>query len=89
MIPEKEQCLMDLAIQNSGDASAILDIALANGISPTSDIIPGKELIEAAVFNKPVFDFFQQNAFKPATDAGVTCPGGIGCWAIGIDFIVS
>lgn len=87
MIPEKEQCLMDLAIQYSGDAGAILAIALANGISMTASVLPGTVLEEAVVLNTPVYNYFKDNGYVPATDS-VSCPGGIGCWAIGIDFIV-
>lgn len=89
MIVEKGQCLMDLAIQYNGDASAIFAIALANNISPTEEVNPGLELLETEIVNKPLFNFFETNGYKPATDEGSYCIGGIGCWTIGIDFLIS
>jgi len=62
-----QQSLFDIAIQTSGDASAAFELALKNDISLTDDLTMGQELIFAAVFEKPIYNYYKNRELKPAT----------------------
>lgn len=87
---KERQTITDLAVQYAGDASAAPDIALANGLSITSDVMPGTEIIIPNVVNQEVVLFFKINKQAPAmkTDKA-NKPGGIGYMQMGTDFKVS
>ena len=90
MIVEQGQCLVDMAIQNNGNALAIFDIALINGISLTEDIVPGQELKETAVLDNRIKNYFSKITPASGNDADLLVqPQGIGYWYIGLDFIIS
>lgn len=64
-----KQSLLDLAIQQSGLASNFLQIALANDIVPTDELVAGTE-VEMPKFedkNTDVVRFFNRNNIRPAT----------------------
>ena len=90
MIVEQGQCLVDMAIQYNGNALAIFDIALINGISLTEDIVPGQELKETAVLDNRIKNYFSKITPASGNDADLLVqPQGIGYWYIGLDFIIS
>lgn len=62
------QTMIDIAVQEYGDMSAILLIAKANDISPTADLSPGTELmLPDIVVNKEMQDYCKVNSVSPAT----------------------
>lgn len=89
MIVEQGQCLVDMAIQYNGNALAIFDIALINGISLTEDIVPGQELKETAVLDNRIKNYFSKITPASGNDADILVQQGIGYWYIGLDFIIS
>ena len=83
------QTLVDVALQTAGSTEALFDVALANGISITDDIVPGNAYAGAEVVDNKVVLLFQ-GVQKPAS--GITTmirQGGIGYMQIGNNFIVS
>lgn len=85
------QNIIDIALQEYGDYTAIIDMATLNNVSITDDIAPATELlIGGEVKQKRVSNYFNINS-KPATGASdkvYSLPEGISVWAIGIDFEV-
>ena len=57
-ILQQGQNLMDVAIQCCGDATALFDLALLNGISVTEEVAVGTEFILPEVVNKGVAKYF-------------------------------
>jgi len=94
-IVDVNQCLFDIAIQYQGDFTAIVDLALLNGLAITDDIAPGLVLAKQAIpANTNVADYFRSKSLVPATaftdaNQAETNPGGIGYWYIQQDFIIS
>lgn len=90
------QSLIDIAIAITGKADSFLQIAMANGLVPTAELEAGTELTipEGLELDNDIVRYYQANGIQPATaltDAvmnEVTGCEGIGCWAIGVDFIV-
>lgn len=89
------QTLVDIAIQELGDADRVFEIATMNGLSLTDELEPGRVLMvpEPAREMKSTVQIFQDKAFAPASaDAAgdmETKQEGIGYWIIGNDFKVS
>lgn len=87
------QTLPDIALQTSGSMEAIFDLAMANDVSITDNLIDGQELETVAVVNKKVTDMYAMDDVKPAT--ALSCEdcmasiSGIGYMGIEIDFKVS
>lgn len=89
-IIKERQTITDMAVQYSGDAAAAPAIAKANGLSVTSNVEPGTEIVIPAVLNKEVVMFFAIRNQAPAMKIDVSNkPGGIGYMQIGTDFKVS
>ena len=91
------QSLYDIAIQYTGYATNALNIALANGINPTDDLVVGDTITisDDLEVDDAIVSFYSNNNYIPAsalTEAQLQevegCEG-IGCWTIGLDFIVS
>ena len=91
------QSLFDLSIQLTGTALNALEIAKANNIVPSVNLIAGEELIvpNTLVNEDDILRYYQANTLLPASaltqqdQDTITGCEGIGCWAIGIDFKVS
>ena len=88
------QSLYDFAVQHCGSVSAVIAIAVANGISPTAPIAPGTELIvpDDAILDNDIVSFYEYKKVLPATALRndlLIAPGGIGHMNIGGTFIVS
>ena len=69
MKTKQNQSSLDLAIQSKGDAKAVLDLCLANGLSLTGDISPGLELFnfETEFKDEIVINFFELKEISLAT----------------------
>lgn len=67
------QSLADIAIQEDGSVMTELDWAIANGISPTDDLVPGQKLIRpnSGFKNSDVANYFKANKQMIATFEGV------------------
>ena len=92
---EHSQCLMDVAVQYCGDATALFELAMLNGISSAADVAAGTILDVPDAINAEIAAYFSVNNIIPATadakikkTAGINLEG-IGYWGIGVDFIVS
>ena len=88
IIVSKKQTLIDIAMQEYGDATQIFTIALLNGISVTDNLSDDQQLIVDDVTVNEVIDGLSSRNIQPASNAG-NMLGGIGYMGIGIDFIVS
>lgn len=83
------QSLLDIAIQDTGNVETVFDIALANNLSITGDLQINQELIipETKV-EQQVVSYYQRRGIHPATNLNADSIGGIGMWAIEVDFII-
>lgn len=90
------QSLLDLAIQENGNVDAVFDLAVANNISITEILSPGKEIIpvKSDYSNFETANYFKGRSKKIATglnfeDSEILEPEfGIGLMEIGSTFIV-
>lgn len=91
------QSLIDLSVQLTGTVVNVVRIARENNLSITDELSSGQiiQIPEGLPIDFKVLEFYKTKGLKPAT--GLTdkqknvvddCEG-IGCWAIGFDFIVS
>lgn len=68
VIVKAGQTLADIAIQEFGDLSAVVDIALLNELSVTAEPPAGTELyLPNNEFNKQMGDYCRRNEISPAT----------------------
>lgn len=65
----KNQSLYDIALQELGSVLAIMDIALANDISPTQILVPGQRIVipDSEYKNSDIVNYYTVNGIKPAT----------------------
>ncbi|MEO2064501.1 MAG: LysM domain-containing protein [Christiangramia sp.] len=63
------QSLFDIAIQVYGSVKYAFDLALANGLSITSDLAPGDQLEvpELETDHLDIRDYYAANGIRPAT----------------------
>ena len=63
------QSLFDISIQVYGSIAYVFELALANGLSITSDLVPGQiiEVPEIEVESTSIRDYYAANGIKPAT----------------------
>lgn len=65
VIVEDGQCLVDIAIQETGSMETVFDIAVENNIDPTSDLVPGQRLKIPFVAKKPqIVNYFKDREIK-------------------------
>lgn len=93
---QNKQNLFDIAVQAYGNIEKVLDLAIANDKSVTSELSTGEVLNipEVADAERNIVDFFETRSIKPATASTLAqnellkhrC--GIGCMIIGSTFIV-
>ncbi len=93
MVKER-QTLLDIALQTSGSVEAVMDLALANGLSITDELSDGRVLVTAGVAEETVVERYEINGIFPATEASdeersAMAWEGIGFMAIENDFVVS
>lgn len=61
------QTLIDIAIQTCGSADAVFDLAVANGMSISDDLMPGTKLIPVAAIVPKIVSYYKQKGITPAT----------------------
>ena len=91
------QSLLDLALQHTGTMESIFELAEANALNITDDVVAGKTLAlpDEAFTNKDIFAYYTANNLQPATafskedDQVFERLEGISIWAINLDFIVT
>lgn len=97
MVVQQGQNLMDMAIEHCGDATALFDLAVINGLSATQEVNAGLDLVVPGVINAAVKNYLssqktshQKAAVATNNDANrFARPTGIDYWIIETDFIVS
>jgi hypothetical protein len=95
-IVQQGQCLMDIAIERCGSATALFELALLNEVSITEELAIGVELLLPPVVDIQAVAYFKSNGIIIATNSkkkqeslAILNPQGIGHWRIGVDFKVS
>ena len=91
------QSLLDLALQHTGTIESVFELAGANALNITDDVVAGKTLIlpAEAFTNKDILAYYTAKNLQPATafskedEKVAQRPDGISIWAINLDFIVS
>lgn len=90
----KGQTLVDIAMQELGEASRVMELAVLNGIKVTDALIPGQtvEVMDFDTAKRSVVLLFADDANKPASGGMCDVVGGTGSgisfWAIESDFVV-
>ncbi|KVV16145.1 hypothetical protein [Flavobacterium sp. TAB 87] len=90
------QSLLDIAVQSNGTALSVFEIAIKNGISITTEMVPGQniELFESPIIDREIVDYFAAKEMIVATgfnglqEENIIPQLGIGSMAIGSTFIV-
>lgn len=80
------QSLIDVAIQQSGDAGNAVALAIQNDLSLTENLGVGNNIQNAPVTNQSIVDFFNTELKNPATKDNVVEGQGIGFWGLGTTF---
>ena len=91
------QSLLDLALQHTGTIESVFEMAEANALNITDDIVAGKTLVlsSEAFTNKDILAYYTAKNIQPATaftkedEQVAKRPEGISIWAINLDFIVT
>lgn len=86
-----KQSLLDIALQECGDITAVFELADLNGVVITDDLQTGRGLVMPPVaVNRQVVSYYDAHGIRPATGiAGDFVPDGVEFWGIEIDFMVS
>lgn len=87
------QSLLDVMLQHTGSLASIFDVAMANGLSITSDLTPGQllEIPKGVETDKDILNYYAAKKVQPATAIAYQPQqkaGGISIWAIKNEFIV-
>lgn len=88
VIVEDGQCLLDIAIQETGSIESFLDIAKANNREPSLELEAGLVLGIPLVLKPKITAYYQEHKIKVVSESKNTL-GGISYMAIGLDFKVS
>lgn len=64
VIVEDGQCLVDIAIQETGSMESVFDIAVENNIDPTSDLVAGQSLKIPFVAKPQIVNYFKDREIK-------------------------
>jgi hypothetical protein len=88
------QTLLDIAVQELGDASRFNEIATLNNLEFSDDLIVGSLILvpESDIDKREIVKIFTNKALTPASDKGdlsEVFEEGIEFWSIEYDFIVS
>ena len=91
------QSLLDLALQHTGTTESIFELAEANALNITDDVVAGKTLAlpDEAFTNKDILAYYIAKNLQPATafskedEQVFERLEGISIWAINLDFIVT
>lgn len=83
------QSLFDIALQHCGAMEAAFDIALANGLSLTDELMPGQTLaLPQKTYDADVAAYYSVNSIQPASAITPENLGGIDFWIVEHDFII-
>ncbi|MDE5424033.1 hypothetical protein L3073_17595 [Ancylomarina sp. DW003] len=88
IIVEDGQCLLDIAIQETGSIESFLDIAKANNREPSWELEAGQVLKIPLVLKPKIGAYYKENEIKVVSESKNPI-GGISYMAIGLDFKVS
>lgn len=85
------QSLLDVSVQETGSLESVFALAVANDISPTSQLTPGSVLDVKVIYNRNIAEYYKNKNLKPATwyYSELSQSLGIGYMAIESNFIVS
>lgn len=86
------QTTVDIAMQQCGQADSIFDVAAANNMGITDELIPGNKVNAPDPVIVDVSAYFLRYNLFPASGAQTSddeLPGGIDFMAVEFDFIVS
>nr|DAV24520.1 MAG TPA: hypothetical protein [Caudoviricetes sp.] len=91
------QSLLDLALQHTGTIESVFELAEANTLNITDDVVAGKTLVlpVEAFSNKDILGYYTAKNLQPATafskedEQVFECLEGISIWAINLDFVVT
>ena len=91
------QSLLDLALQHTGTIESVFEMAEANALNITDDVVAGKTLVLPAemLTNKDILSYYKAKNLQPATaftkadEEVFKRLEGISIWAINLDFVVS
>lgn len=91
------QSLLDLALQHTGTIESIFELAEANTLNISDDVVAGKTLVlpAEAFTNKDILGYYTAKNLQPATafskedEQVFERLEGISIWAINLDFIVT
>ncbi|MDR2361706.1 MAG: hypothetical protein LBD91_03155 [Prevotellaceae bacterium] len=83
------QTLFDVAMQAAGSVEAAHEIARANGLNVTDELMDGARLTVPAVVDRQIVAYYRINAIKPATALPMdTFSGGVEFWRVEQNFII-
>lgn len=87
---QKHQSMADFVLQHTGALDGLFDVAILNGIAPTTELQPGT-VLSAGVVEKGIADYFMNNNLQISSDevTAQVLPGGIGFMQIQTTFKVS
>ena len=91
------QSLLDLALQHTGTIESIFEMAGANALNITDDVVAGNTLVlpAEAFTNKDILGYYTAKNIQPATafskedEQVFERLDGISIWAINLDFVVT
>ena len=91
------QSLLDLALQHTGTIESVFELAGANVLNITDDVVAGNTLVlpSEAFINKDILAYYTAKNIQPATaftkedEQVFERLEGISIWAINLDFVIS
>lgn len=91
------QSLLDLALQHTGSIESVFELAGANTLNITDDVVAGKTLVlpAEAFSNKDILGYYTAKNLQPATafskedEQVFERLEGISIWAINLDFVIT
>lgn len=88
---QKHQTLIDIALQYCGNADAMFELALLNGVELTAEVLPGTALLLPDVLDAKNVKLLADGDYRPTTGPLLLPEAGQGLefWAIELDFIIS
>lgn len=89
----ENQTLFDLALQGTGSVLSVIEIALANGMGITDELVPAEKIKidQGNYYLKDIVDYFNGKQHHLATHTSmdnIGPSGGIGLWILEVDFQV-
>ncbi len=67
VIVKQGQCLFDIAMQTTGSAESVFELASLNNLSITDDLIPGTVLTTPDVSDGKIVDYYNSEKITPAS----------------------